>query len=184
MRINKINNERGNKSRRERYSNKLQFAQYYPVSICTINFRQEVNLAYIIRAAVCFGATEVCVIGSYPSRKLMNKLSGTLFDYIKIRAFPNPNAFLKYIEQENIKLVSIELPPEGFESNLISEYKFNPKQQTCLVIGHETIGVPVEILSKSDILYINMPGSGSCLNAATAGAIALYEIIRQFEEKK
>lgn len=176
--------ERRNKTRRERYHEKVKSAVTHPISICTINFKQEVNLAYVIRAAVCFGAFEVCVIGSYPSRHLMNELSGSLFDYIKIRAFPNPNAFLRYAERESIKLVSIELPPDGFEYSAITDYRFNSEERTCLVVGHETLGVPTDILFKSDIVYIPMPGAGFCLNTAQAANIALYESTKQLGENK
>lgn len=173
---------RGNKTRRERYYEKLEIAKIFPISICTVNFIQEVNLAYVIRAAVCFGAYEVCVIGSYPSRRLMNELSGTLFDYIKVRAFPNPGAFMRHVEREGTKLVSIELPPEGFEASAIQDYKFNKDIKTCLVVGHETQGVPMDILFHSDIVYIPMPGAGFCLNTSQAANVALYEATKQFEE--
>lgn len=181
----KISNERGEKTRRERYYEKLQVAKTYPISIATVNLEHEVNLAYVVRAAVCFGAEEVCVIGSYPSRRLMNELSGSLFDYIKVRAFPNPNALIRYTEKENISLISIELPPDGFISHSITDYKFDFSKRICLVTGHETIGVPVDILFKSDdIIHIPMPGAGFCLNTSQAANIALYEATKQYKEQK
>jgi len=180
-----ISNERGDKTRRERYYEKLKISETFPISIATVNLKHEVNLAYVVRAAVCFGAEEVCVIGNYPSRRLMNELSGSLFDYIKVRAFPSPNALIRYTEKENIDLVSIELPPDGFESHPITEYKFDFTHRLCLVVGHETHGVPADILFRSkDIVHIEMCGAGFCLNTATSAAIALYEITKQFKEQR
>lgn len=178
----KTSYERGNKTRRERHHDKQKVAEKFPISIATVNLKHEVNLAYVIRAAVCFGAEEVCVIGGYPSRRLMNELSGSLFDYIKVRAFPNPNALISYTEREDIALVSIELPPDEFKSHPITEYKFDFSKRICLVTGHETFGVPADILFKSEIIHIEMPGAGFCLNTATTAAIALYEATKQFKE--
>ena len=114
-------NERGDKTRRERYYEKLATSKTFPISVATVNFKYEVNLAYIIRAAACFGAEEVCVIGKYPSRKIMNELSGSLFDYIKIRAFSTPSDYIRYAEKNDISLVAIELPPAGFKYRSILE---------------------------------------------------------------
>lgn len=171
-------------TRRERYHEKIKSSKTFPISIATVNFKQEVNLAYVIRAAVCFGASEVCVIGSYPSRSLMNELSGSLFDYIKIRAFHNPSLFLRYIDKEDINLISIELPPD-LECEDITKVDFDFSKRICLVVGHETLGVPAEILHRSsEILYIPMHGSGSFLNTAQAANIALYEATKQYVEQK
>jgi tRNA G18 (ribose-2'-O)-methylase SpoU len=177
-------NERGDKTRRDRYKEKLKDAKTFPISITTVNFQHEVNLAYVVRSAVCFGAEEVCVIGSYPSRKLMNELSGSLFDYMKVRAFPNPSDYLRYAEKNDINLVSIELPPDGFEYHSILDYEFDFSKRLCLIVGHETLGVPVEILAKSDIIFIPMDGAGFCLNTAQAANIALYEVTKRYKEQE
>jgi len=49
-----INNERGDLTRRQRYHKKSEIAEVTPISITTINFKHDVNLAYVVRAAVCF----------------------------------------------------------------------------------------------------------------------------------
>jgi len=179
-----ISNERGDKTRRERYYEKLEIAETFPISVTTVNFERDVNLAYVVRSAVCFGAEEVCVIGSYPSRRLMNELSGSLFDYIKIRAFPNPTQLLRYMEREDINLVSVELPPDIFEAQSIHDYKFNFDKRLSIVVGHETSGVPTDILFKSDIIFIPMRGAGTCLNTSQACNIALYEAMKQYKEQQ
>jgi tRNA G18 (ribose-2'-O)-methylase SpoU len=179
-----ISNERKDKTRRERYLEKLIVAETLPISIATVNFQHEVNLAYVIRSAVCFGATEVCVIGAYPSRKIMNELSGSLFDYIKIRAFSNVSDFIRYSEKKDNKLISIELPPDTMEAYSIIEYEFDFSQPICLIVGHETHGIPADILFKSEIIYIDMFGPGVCLNTSQAANIALYEATKQYVLKE
>ena len=68
------------KTRRDRYFEKLKVAKKFPISIATVNFKHDVNLAHVIRAAACFGAECVFVIGGHPPRNLMNELSGSMFD--------------------------------------------------------------------------------------------------------
>lgn len=161
---------------------RLDNAKTFPISVATVNFKYEVNLAYIIRSAVCFGAEEVCVIGTHPSRKLMNELSASLFDYISIKTFSDPSNFLRYLEQDEKDLISIELPSDSFKCRSLLEYEFDFSKKLCLMVGHETLGVPVEILAGSkDIVYIEMSGVGSCLNVAAACNIALYEATKQFK---
>jgi tRNA G18 (ribose-2'-O)-methylase SpoU len=171
------------KTRRERYKDKTTHAETFPISVATVNFKHEVNLAHVIRAAVCFGSNEVFVIGNYPSRKVMNELSGSLFDYIKVRAFPTTDKFIRHAEKNKINLVSIELPPEGFKGHSIEDYKFDFSGRMCLIVGHETTGVPVDILVQSDIVFIELYGAGPCLNTAQACNIALYETTKRYKEQ-
>ncbi len=170
------------KTRRERYYEKLAISETFPISVATVNFKHEVNLAYTVRAAVCFGIEEVCVIGSHPRRKIINELSGSLFDYIKIKYFSSPNEFIRYSKEKDTKLISIELPSDTMDACSITDYNFEFSKPICLVIGNETTGVPSDILFNSDIVFIEMYGAGFCLNASQACNIALYETTKQFKK--
>lgn len=172
-------------TRRERYQRKLKTVTELPVSIGTVHFKHEVNLAYVVRAAVCFGSPDIYVIGSVPPRRLMNELSGSLFDYLKVRRFANTSAFLENIRRNNISLISVELPEadSNFKAYPMEDYKFDFSKKICAVVGNETTGIPTEILAHSDtILYISMPGAGYCLNTSQAANILLYEAAKQYVE--
>ena len=51
---------------------------------------------------------------------------------------------------------------------------------TCLVLGHEKTGVPVEFIINGDSIYIPMPGIGFCLNTSQAGTAIMTEYVRQY----
>ena len=175
-----------NETRRERYDRKSKTSNELPVSIGTVHFKHEVNLAYLIRAAVCFGSTDIYVIGSIPSRRLMNELSGSMFDYLQIKQFANTSSFLDFIRHDNISLISIELPEadSNFTASPLEDYQFDFSRKICAVVGNESTGVPTEILAHSDaMLYVNMYGAGYCLNTATAGSILLYEASKQYYDR-
>jgi len=166
------------KTRRQRYDSKKKTAKTFPISVATINFKHDGNIGYLIRSAACFGADRVHVIGSLPKRKILNPLSGSLVDYIPIKKHENPLEFLEYAKSNNIKLISAELCEK---SESIETYNFDFSQPICIVVGHEEVGIPSEILNNSDKIYIPMPGVGYCLNTSQAANILLYEATTQYQ---
>jgi tRNA G18 (ribose-2'-O)-methylase SpoU len=50
------------------------------------------------------------------------------------------------------------------------------------VVGNEESGIPPEIILNSDVIYVEMPGVGFCLNTAQAANIILYEAVRQYNQ--
>lgn len=162
-------------TRTQRYDSKRQTARTLGVSICTVNFGCDQNLGYIIRAAACFGAEAVHVIGSVPDRKFLNPLSGSLTDYTRIHQHSNPHEFLEAARDLDLNLVAAEIADGSVP---IDQYKFHAGR-SCIVVGNEHTGVPAEILAHADIVHIPMPGVGFCLNTAQVGNIMLFEYNRQ-----
>lgn len=171
-------------TRRERYERRLKDAQIIPVSIACINFDKDANVAYVVRAAACFGAFEVCLIGSKPDRDLMNDLSGSLYDYVKFREFSTPERFVSYCKGSGIKMVAFELPSDAFPAVSLDDYEFDFGRRSCLIVGHETIGVPVEILAASERVYIPMRSIGYCLNTSQTANVALFEANNRYTNWK
>ena len=80
-----------------------------------------------------------------------------------------------------IKLVSAEINDEAIS---IERYKFNFSRPVCIIVGHESTGIPIELVRNSDSVYIPMPGVGYCLNTSQTGNIMLYEAVKQFEAQE
>ena len=163
------------------YDEKKGHANSFPISIVCINFQHDGNLAYLIRAAACFGAECIHVIGTLPPRSELDSQSGSLYDYVKIEKHASPSAFIDYAKSNKIRLISAEIC-KGAQP--ITNYSFNFDSPLALVVGNEQIGVPVEILQNSDIIYIPMPGIGYCLNTSQAANILLYESTKQYKKLK
>ena len=168
-------------TRRQRYDSKLKTAKRYPISLCAINFRVDDNLGYLVRSAACFGAERLYVIGDVPERSRIKSTSGSLIDYVEIKQFSRPSEFLTYMEAEEIQIIAAELVEEA---RSISFYNFNFDRPICLVVGNEQIGVPTEIIQRSDVVYIPMPGIGFCLNTSQTANILLFEAVKQYNEQK
>ena len=167
-----------NETRRQRYNNKIDTAQKYPISVATVNFMCDENLAYVVRTAGCFGLADVHVIGSIPDYKDMRRYSGTLNDYVQIYQYSNPHDFLVAMKNKGIKLVSLELCENSIS---IENYSFDFTNPVCIVTGNETTGVPIEILNNSEKIYIPMDGVGFSLNTSQAANIAVYEAVKQLK---
>lgn len=164
-------------TRIERYNQKKHLAQRMPVSLACVNFFNDGNLAFIIRAASCFGVNEIHVIGSLPPYIELKRMSGSTVDFVKLKQHASPSDFLRWSRAHDVRLISAEL---SHRSQSLSNYRFNFSGSTCIVAGNETSGVPEEIMLNSDVVKIDMPGIGFCLNTAQAANIFLYEASKQF----
>lgn len=164
-------------TRRERYNNKAESSIQLPVSFVTINFEISDNIAFLIRTAACYGATQVNVIGSIPPRSYLNPRSGSLYDYVTIRQFSRPSDFLRYSREMNLDLVTAEI---GASAVSLYDFEFNFSKHTAIVLGHETTGIPPEITFASKQVYIPMPGVGFCLNTSQTGTAMITEYSRQY----
>ena len=165
-------------TRRQRYEEKKKDAKTYPISLCAINFMHDGNLGYLIRSAACFGAECVHIIGSVPASKALNPTSGSLAEYVKIVQHENPSDFLAFASKNDYKVVSAELSDY---STPINSCSFNFDRHMCVVVGNEETGVPAEILNKSEIVHIPMPGVGYCLNTSQTANIMMYELTKQYD---
>ena len=161
-------------TRKQRYARKKRQAQTLNVSLTTINFLCDNNLAFLIRAAACMCASHVNVIGGIPDRKHLYNASGSLVDMIEIRQFKSVNEFLNQLDE---KIVAAELCDNATS---IYDYKFDFSVKTTIVVGNEQTGVPSELILYGDPIFIPMNGIGYCLNTSQTANIMLYEYNRQF----
>jgi tRNA G18 (ribose-2'-O)-methylase SpoU len=164
-------------TRRQRYDLKLKSAKKFPISLCAINFRADDNLGYLVRSAACFGAERLYVVGHVPERSRIKASSGSLIDYVEIVRFATPRDFLAHTKSEGIQVISAELVESA---RPLSAYRFAFDRPLCLVVGNETSGVPAEIIQNSEVIYIEMPGIGYCLNTAQTANILLYQAVQQY----
>ncbi len=165
------------KTRAERHLEKKAGAKILPVSVATINFIHDGNLGFIIRSMACFGASDLHVVGAIPAYRLLTSLSGGLNKYVNITQHKTPSDLVRHVAKNEMCMVSVELDDRSVPLHAM---KYASNQPLMLVLGHETTGVPEEILHSSDLIVrIDMPGIGFCLNTSQAGNIVLYELAKQ-----
>jgi TrmH family RNA methyltransferase len=90
------------------------------------------------------------------------------------------------IVYENFKSLVEELSQAGYNiyaASLESEsymYDCDFREKTAVVIGNEANGIPSEHIEMcTHKIKIPMVGTAESLNAAVAGAVIIYEVVRQ-----
>jgi len=133
------------------------------------------NLGTIIRTAHAAGALGVIftkgTVDVY-NEKTLRSTMGSIFN-------------IPVIEDKELTIVR-ELKEKGFKlvvSSLDTEknfYEADLKGKVIICVGSEATGASEDIYELSDIkVKIPMPGGAESLNAAIAGAIMIYETVRQ-----
>jgi tRNA G18 (ribose-2'-O)-methylase SpoU len=168
-----------NSTRRQRYAEKASRARYLPVSFCTVNFMFDENVAYLTRAAACFGVQNIYVIGELPNYDVLRSHSGSTNSFVSYKKFSNPSSFLEFSRSRDCNLLAAELSESAVS---LHDYSFDFQKETIIVLGQETTGVPVEILMNAKHVMIPMNGAGFCLNTSFAGTVMLYEAAKQFAQ--
>jgi len=141
------------------------------------NIRSAFNVGSLFRTADAVGSVKLylCGITSDINNPKLYKTALGAVDSVPSKHVPNPLDAIKQLQNENIPIYSLELTDraEHFQKVTYS----NP---IAIVLGHEILGVSQPFLdaSKKDI-FIPMNGIKESLNVANAGAIAMYEVIRE-----
>ena len=134
------------------------------------------NLGSILRTANAVGAHGVII----PKRRAVgltatvSKASAGAIEYVPVARVTNISQTIDYLKKKNIWVV-------GTDSTGQKPYYQNDlKGPVALVIGSEGEGIGKLVRESCDfIVNIPMMGQISSLNAAVAGAIVMYEILKQ-----
>jgi 23S rRNA (guanosine2251-2'-O)-methyltransferase len=166
-----------NETRKERYLSKMADANFLPFGVACTNFVNDQNVAFLARAAACFGGTEVHVIGKMPKDKDLLAYSGGHSRFMKFQQHKNPVDFLEWVRDNNVYLIAAEIADDSRD---IHSIQFPLDIPIMFVVGNEMDGVPTEIIRACDLLvYIPMNGYGYCLNTSQTANVLMYEYAKQ-----
>lgn len=134
------------------------------------------NMGTIIRTADAAGAGGIAVI----------KGSVDIYNSKTLRATMGSVFHIPFFFYDDFKSAAEEIKSWGcsiYASALEGKkniYDCNFKGNTAVVIGNEGNGIPSEDLKYADcIMKIPMPGNAESLNAASASAVIIFEVVRQ-----
>jgi tRNA G18 (ribose-2'-O)-methylase SpoU len=139
------------------------------LSVLCVNIVNDFNIASCQRNCNAFGCQDLYIFGDkkYDRRGSVGVERYTPFKHVK-----NIDVLSELFEDFDI-IVSLD---NCSNSVPIDEYVWDFNKKTLIVIGQESIGVPNEILNRSNaIVYIRQRGSVRSINAANACGIALYD---------
>jgi 23S rRNA (guanosine2251-2'-O)-methyltransferase len=140
------------------------------------NLQDPQNLGGLIRTAHLCGAHGVVVPKdrAAPLTAAVDKASSGALEHTKVARVTNLKRALELFKQEGIWVVGLSM--EGDRPI----YEFDLCEPTALVVGGEASGIRPLIKRTCDSLaVIPQRGRLNSLNAAAAGAMAMYEAMRQ-----
>lgn len=139
------------------------------------NIEDPQNLGSIIRTAVCSGVDGIIIPKNRSAtiNDTVYKVSVGAINYVKICQVTNINEAIKKIKKQNIFVYGLEAG-----ENLI--YSADLAYNIALVLGSEGFGISKLTKSLCDeIVSLPLNSKINSLNASVAGAIGLYEVVRQ-----
>ncbi len=138
------------------------------------NIRSLWNIGAFFRSADAFGVAHIHLTGytAAPPRKEISKTALGAESTISWSQEKDVFQVIERRKKEGYCIVSLELAQGS--SPLMD---FRTEKPVCLILGHEILGVPSELMALSDhTVYIPMLGAKNSLNVSVAAGIALYQI--------
>lgn len=144
--------------------------------ICLLahNVRSLWNVGSFFRTCDAMNVEKIYLTGytGIPPRQEISKVAIGAEEFVPWEQCVEPLEILRKLKADGWSLVALEITPDAVD---IIEHK--PKDNVCLIVGHELTGVPPEILSLCDaVVMIPMLGQKESLNVAVAAGIALHQL--------
>ena len=133
------------------------------------------NLGALLRTAYAVGVNFVILPKkrTAPINWAVEKTSSGAVNFLKIAIVSNLSETIKKLKKEGVFIYSADAKGKNY-------YEFNLKGSVGLVVGSEEKGVSELIKKNSDgILKIPMVNPIDSLNVSVAGAVIMYEILKQ-----
>ena len=148
-----------------------------PVSVLLDNVRSMYNVGSFFRTAdgVNLAKLYLCGITAHPPKKAIAKTALGAEETVPWEHDWDALAIARRLRGEGLQLAAIETNPEA-----IDLFEWQPRFPVCLFFGHEVEGLHPDLLAIADVhVRIPMQGDKRSLNVATAGGVALYELLRK-----
>ena len=140
------------------------------------------NVGNIFRIAEALGAAEIIACGYTPAppHPRLEKTAMGSDKMVPCRCFESSLEAVKTLREEGVEEILAAEPMPGSVPAWKREYKF----PLAVIFGNEALGVHPETLEVVDgLVSLPMHGRISSLNASVAGAIVMYEVLRQRENR-
>jgi 23S rRNA (guanosine2251-2'-O)-methyltransferase len=139
------------------------------------------NLATLMRTAAAVDAAGVIVQSDRSAQvtPAVVRSSAGLVEKVLVARENNTRRALDYLKEHGYWAIALE--STGTSDNIFTTDIPTP---VALVIGSEGKGIASNVVNACDLcVELPMPGEAESLNAAVAGSIALYEILRRLDQK-
>ena len=137
------------------------------------------NLSAIIRTCDAAGVFQANFICDHKEIKTFNSTAQGSQKWVKLKNHQSCLKATNALRKEGFKLYGTSLNQRSIDYRDLDFTK-----NTCFVLGAEKWGLSNELTAKVDeLIYIPMNGMVQSLNVSVAGAILLFEAVRQRKNK-
>ncbi len=144
------------------------------ITLLAHNIRSLWNIGSLFRTADAFDVEQILLSGytALPDRTEVKKTALGAESWVPWKKVSDPLEAMAQLRRDGYKIIALELSEKSLE---IQNYRSSGP--VCLVIGHEILGVPKNILDTCDeAIQIPMLGRKNSLNVSVAAGIALYHL--------
>ena len=138
------------------------------------NIRSLWNVGSFFRTADSFGVEKIFLTGytALPPRREISKTALGAEEFVPWEQNDDPTKVIAKLKKQGWTIVALEQAKRAVD---LATYQ--PPSKVCLIVGHEVLGVPKELLALcDDIVHIPMHGKKESLNVAVAAGIALHRL--------
>lgn len=156
-----------------RYSN-LQL----PVCILLHNVRSMYNVGAFFRTADGAGLERLLLSGitARPPKSAISKTALGADARVPWHGVDIPKQAIEALQDRGYEIAAIET-----STRAVDIFDWQPRFPVCVMFGHEVDGLDSELLGLCDThVRIPMLGIKHSLNVASAGAVAIYELLRKY----
>lgn len=149
-----------------------------PVSILLDNVRSLYNVGAFFRTgdAAAIEKLYLCGITGHPPKRAISKTALGADETVTWEFAWEPAPLLDAIRARGCELAAIETTVHA-----VDLFDWTPRFPVCVVFGHEVDGIRAEVSARCDThVRIPMLGAKHSLNVATAGGVAIYELLRKY----
>ena len=155
----------------------------HPIALVLDNVRSAFNVGSLFRTGETAGIAEVITIGicPHPPHPKLRKTAMSAVDTVPTRHFRDIVSALSALREEGYQIVAMETTSRSVDYARAGN--FGPK--VALVLGNEVTGVDTRAMDMADtIVEIPTFGIKNSLCVSSAGPIVLFEVLRQWREKR
>lgn len=144
------------------------------ITLLAFNIRSLWNVGSLFRTCDAFGVEKIILSGytAAPPRREITKTALGAEEHVPWEQARDPQKAIAKLKKRGYTIVALEQAKKA--QNLAT---YEPPSKVCLIVGHEVLGVPKEILKLCDaIVHIPMYGKKESLNVAVAAGVALHRL--------
>jgi 23S rRNA (guanosine2251-2'-O)-methyltransferase len=149
-----------------------------PVQVVLVDIRSLYNVGAFFRTCDATGvdALHLCGITGHPPAKEIQKTALGAEETVPWSIHATPIPLIDRLRASGCEIAAVET-----SLHAVDLYDWQPRFPVCLIFGNEVEGLDPVVSAACDThVRIPMLGLKHSLNVATAGGVALYELLRKY----